>query len=475
MSKSFFSYSRADQDFALKLANDLRKNGVDLWFDQLDIPTGALWDLEIEKALKECETLIVIVSTSSVKSKNVLDEISFAIEEDKKIIPIKITSCEIPFRIRRLQYIDFNTKDKLGLDKILSILNPKNRPTKPRIEIPQKKGLNKWYYISPIILVSFLVAYLSFYHSSIGNKKVITIAIDSLKKSPSTIDTNYDSEKINSNVDEIGNKQIDKTKTLIEEPIRKIVNNNVSEMPFQSEFHYNTFYYTGPVKSGKPHGLGSLVDRNAKGIFKVFIGNFFDGKAKYGELWTTSGLGTSTPLNYIEYDGELVSGKPSGNGKKYSSRGALLYDGQFENGDYSGKGKLYENNSLIYDGNWKLGSKDGFGVSYLANGYRHEANYQNGKLNGPGKEYRNNKLHFDGIWINNLLNGYGVMYYDNGDKYEGDWKDDLRTGWGTYTWANGEKHIGYWFQNKQDGNGKRYNASGKIYQEGLWQKGNLVN
>ena len=81
MNTSFFSYSRADQDFALKLADDLRNNNIAIWFDQLDIPTGSLWDLEIEKALKNCDTLIVIISTNSVKSKNVLDEISYAIEE----------------------------------------------------------------------------------------------------------------------------------------------------------------------------------------------------------------------------------------------------------------------------------------------------------------------------------------------------------------------------------------------------------
>jgi hypothetical protein len=36
----FFSYTRADAEFTLKLATALREHGIDLWIDQLDIDTG---------------------------------------------------------------------------------------------------------------------------------------------------------------------------------------------------------------------------------------------------------------------------------------------------------------------------------------------------------------------------------------------------------------------------------------------------
>ena len=44
MSRLFFSYSRADGEFVLKLASDLRAAGIDLWLDQEDIPPGERWD-----------------------------------------------------------------------------------------------------------------------------------------------------------------------------------------------------------------------------------------------------------------------------------------------------------------------------------------------------------------------------------------------------------------------------------------------
>src|SRR4051794_8447298 len=102
--KTFFSYAREDGDFALKLATDLREAGANIWIDQLDIPPGRRWDAEIQKALRALNCMLVILSPHSVESDNVLDEISYALETRKTIIPILKSDCDIPFRIKRLQY-----------------------------------------------------------------------------------------------------------------------------------------------------------------------------------------------------------------------------------------------------------------------------------------------------------------------------------------------------------------------------------
>ena len=49
--KTFLSYSRANKDFAIRLAKELKSEGFHVWLDQLDIPLGARWDVEVEKAL----------------------------------------------------------------------------------------------------------------------------------------------------------------------------------------------------------------------------------------------------------------------------------------------------------------------------------------------------------------------------------------------------------------------------------------
>ena len=104
--KYFLSYSRADQEVALRLANDLRSAGISMWVDQLDIRPSEHWDRAIERAVRDCQGLIVVLSPRSVASDNVADEISFAIEHGKSVLPIMIENCPLPLRITRMQVID---------------------------------------------------------------------------------------------------------------------------------------------------------------------------------------------------------------------------------------------------------------------------------------------------------------------------------------------------------------------------------
>lgn len=106
---TFVSYCRADGEFVLKLVEDLKAAGANVWLDQLDIPPGMLWDDAVEKALFQCPSMLVILSTVSVSSGNVRDEVSFALGRQKRIIPVLYQDCDIPFRLARLQHIDFRT------------------------------------------------------------------------------------------------------------------------------------------------------------------------------------------------------------------------------------------------------------------------------------------------------------------------------------------------------------------------------
>ncbi len=116
---TFFSYSRTDSAFVLKLAKDLRDAGAELWLDQLDIKAGSHWDSSVEAALKTAPRLIVILSPASVSSDNVMDEVSYALETGKTVIPVLLKECTMPFRLRRLQHIDFTGDYQMGLNQLL--------------------------------------------------------------------------------------------------------------------------------------------------------------------------------------------------------------------------------------------------------------------------------------------------------------------------------------------------------------------
>jgi hypothetical protein len=103
----FISYARADGEFAAKLAASLRDKGVKVWRDVDDIPAGASWDAEIQKALGQCSHLLLVATPESVQSPNVMDEVSFALNKGTTVIPIILKPCELPLRVHRAQWVDF--------------------------------------------------------------------------------------------------------------------------------------------------------------------------------------------------------------------------------------------------------------------------------------------------------------------------------------------------------------------------------
>jgi hypothetical protein len=119
---TFISYSRADSDFVIKLAQDLRQAGVSVWLDQIDISPGERWDKSVQNALKNCSSLLVVYSPNSVASDNVMDEVYYVLGEKRKVIPILYRACEVPFRLQRLQYIDFTENHALGMKKLVPLM-----------------------------------------------------------------------------------------------------------------------------------------------------------------------------------------------------------------------------------------------------------------------------------------------------------------------------------------------------------------
>lgn len=109
-SRTFISYSRVDQDFALNLAKELKEADFPIWFDQFDIPLGKRWDDEVEEGLRKSEIFLVILTPASVSSDNVKDEIGLAISLGKLILPVLLEECDVPLRLNRLNYVDFTRK-----------------------------------------------------------------------------------------------------------------------------------------------------------------------------------------------------------------------------------------------------------------------------------------------------------------------------------------------------------------------------
>ncbi len=125
----FVSYSRKDAEFVLRLAAELKQHAVPIWLDQFDIPLGQRWDVAIENALKECSHVLAVLSPAAVNSQNVLDEIGYAIDEQKILIPIELADCDIPFRLRRIQRRRFQDNYAAAFSRLLAVLPRRGKAT----------------------------------------------------------------------------------------------------------------------------------------------------------------------------------------------------------------------------------------------------------------------------------------------------------------------------------------------------------
>jgi hypothetical protein len=153
----FICYSRKDEDFVIKLATNLKQQGVPVWLDQWDIPSGANWNRTIENALNECTRLLAIISPSSVDSDEVQSEWLSALEEKKIVVPILYQPCRMPFRLKPIQYIDFTSRsldDEKSLEQILNALGMTkiipDMPVTQQEHEPEKEEEIKYYKGFPV-------------------------------------------------------------------------------------------------------------------------------------------------------------------------------------------------------------------------------------------------------------------------------------------------------------------------------------
>jgi tetratricopeptide (TPR) repeat protein len=242
----FLSYSRDDSDIALKLATELKSAGANVWMDQLDIPIGATWDIEIEKALLACNCILFIVSKTSVASDNVLNEVYYALQERKKVLPLKIDDCKAPFRIQRLQHIDlFNNYDR-GFQQLLNVLSiGKKQAVISQTENKPKKAIN---------LIKIFIG---------GGTGMILIIIAAVKFSKSDTITGLPNET-SSNMAEDTSASIRKTA----DSINKVGDEYYNEGKYLDALTW----YTKAAKAGNAYAMNNLGDMyyDGKGVKQDF-------------------------------------------------------------------------------------------------------------------------------------------------------------------------------------------------------------
>ncbi len=126
--KVFLCHASEDKDAARNLYHRLRKHGFDPWLDEEKLLPGQNWRVEIRKAVRSADAVIVCLSpNSTTKEGYVQKEIRFALDAaDEKpegmiyLIPARLEDCAVPERLSDWQWVDLHREG--GFERLLRSL-----------------------------------------------------------------------------------------------------------------------------------------------------------------------------------------------------------------------------------------------------------------------------------------------------------------------------------------------------------------
>jgi hypothetical protein len=121
---AFLSHSSKDKPFIRQLATDLTTNGITVWLDEQMIKVEESIVEKVGQGLADSDYFLIALSDNSVNSQWVKKELNQALlkeiaERKVKVLPIKLSDCEIPPLIKDKKYADFSANYKTGLNELL--------------------------------------------------------------------------------------------------------------------------------------------------------------------------------------------------------------------------------------------------------------------------------------------------------------------------------------------------------------------
>lgn len=124
----FISYSSTDSEKAKEFVHRLEGAGVSCWISQRDIPPGADFALEIQKALINCKYYVILLTNAAQDSPYVMLELDQAFKQKKEIIPVALEDVvqneKTNFYLNAKQCVDGIKSLTAAVNKVLCKIKP---------------------------------------------------------------------------------------------------------------------------------------------------------------------------------------------------------------------------------------------------------------------------------------------------------------------------------------------------------------
>jgi hypothetical protein len=152
----FMSYSRRELGFVDDLVSKLEEEGYQVWLDYRVLVPGTPWKGQIDKGLKEADTVLLVVSRASLASKYVALEWQHFLETNKRVILLIFEAVDLPKELEKFEWVDFRGSYKAGLKELFFQLKQPAHEEHPVPETGFKAPIMVWVAIAVSVLVALL-------------------------------------------------------------------------------------------------------------------------------------------------------------------------------------------------------------------------------------------------------------------------------------------------------------------------------
>jgi hypothetical protein len=132
----FISHATQDAEFAQRLADDLRRLGVQVWIAPESIRPDESWVRAIERGLAESSHMVVVLTPAALEPDGALARER---EDRMQVIPLDVQPCEVPLLLSSYQMISFRRDYHAGLSQLAHILGApviSAEPVRPPLQPP---------------------------------------------------------------------------------------------------------------------------------------------------------------------------------------------------------------------------------------------------------------------------------------------------------------------------------------------------
>jgi formylglycine-generating enzyme required for sulfatase activity len=154
--KVFLCHTHSDKDAVKALYARLKREGVDVWLDKEKLLPGVDWELEIRKAVREADVVVVCLSKqfnqAGFRQKEVRIALDAAMEKPEGeifIIPARLEECDTLESLRKWHWVDLFESDgyqrliralRIRAEKIGATLRQRGRASisRPKIKAEQE-------------------------------------------------------------------------------------------------------------------------------------------------------------------------------------------------------------------------------------------------------------------------------------------------------------------------------------------------